>query len=291
MSNIFEYGLSYIQVGFRDSNGYFKGQQSVPDTVANNTTSHSYMCFNPVTFEHAQPTNTEWTDFGGQNIRGQKRGGVESLGSGTFTLSEYDTTFAAMINATAIDTTSVTDWKMTPSNTNATTIPAMFLIESRKGMIPDDVTGTITDKWSHWVYPNVQISVAPASASQAGGVNPNPTSFTYTPNFSNRRLDGRTFLAANTTVVGGKDMRYHYETDYPIAATMYTKDAVTTTFILGYRPKASIASGAADNSITNNGTTLVVTSVSTSTGVVTLAVAGTAAHIVVAVYETEFVAI
>lgn len=291
MSKQFLYGMYYIQIGFRDSNGYFKGQQSDPDNVAANTTSHSYVCFNPVSFEHPSPTRTEWTDFGGQSIRAQKLGGVETLGSGTFTLSEYDNTMHAMIASTAVDSASVTDWELTPSNINAVNIPAFFLVASLKSQVVNDVTGVVTDKWSHTVYPNVQMAVTPPNHSQSGGVNPQPVQFTFTPSFSGRRLDGRTFLAANTTVVGGRDVRYNLQTDYPVTATLYVKDGSTTTFILGYRPKASTATGVLNNSITNNGVTEAVTSVDTTTGVVTLAAAGTTAHIINVLYETEYVAI
>lgn len=291
MSKAFRYGLYYIQIGFRDSNGYFKGQQSTPDSVADNTTSHSYVCFNPVSFEHPSPTRTEWTDFGGQSIRAQKLGGVETLGSGTFTLSEYDNTLHSMIASTAVDSSTVTDWEQTPSNINAVNLPAFFLVVSTKSQIVNDTTGAVTDAWSHDVYPNVQIAITAPNASQSGGVNPQPVQFTFTPSFSGRRLDGRTFLLANPTVVGARDMRYNIKSDYPLAATMYTKDAIATSFILGYRPKASTATGVLNNSITNNGVTEAVTSVSTTTGVVTMSAAGTATHIVNVLYETEYVAI
>lgn len=291
MSSNFVYGLYYLQIGFRSSAGYFMGQISTPDAPTVNTTSHSYVVFNPVSFEHPSPTRTEWTDFGGQSIRAQKLGGVESLGSGTFTLSEYDNTLHAMIASTAIDTTTVTDWEQTPSNINAVNLPAFLMIVSTKSQVVNDVTGVVSDKWNHWVYPNVQIAVNPPNASQSGGVNPNPVSFTYTPSFSGRRWDGRTFLAASPTVVGNKDMRYQIVSDYPLTGTTYIRNGAATTFSLGYRPKASTATGTADNSVTNQGVTEAVTSISTTTGLVTMSAAGTSGHIVNVVYETEYVAI
>lgn len=290
MTTDFQYGMYYIQVGFRDSNGYFKGIQTVPDTVADNTTSNSYVLFNPVDFTHPAPTFELATDQGGQKIRAQADLGASNFGEGSFTLSEFDDTFHAYIRGVTVDASTMSGWRQVGGSINTVVAPHFFLIASMQIQVVA-TDGTSTSKWSHWVYPNVQIRPAYPSGSQSGGVNPNPLSYTFVPSTASRGLDGRLFSATSMALTDDSDTVYRIQSANAIAATMYTKDGATTTFTLGYRPSTSDATGAATNSITNNGTTLSVTTVNTTTGVVTLSAAGTASDIVIVVYETAFTAI
>jgi hypothetical protein len=290
MSKAFVYGLYYLQIAFRDSSGYMKGVQTIPNTVANNTTSHAYLLPDPVDFTHPAPTFELATDRGGQKIRAQADLGASDLGEGSFTLSEFDDIFHAYVRGVTVDTATVSGWRQVAASINTVTAPNFFLMATTKTQIVSS-TGSSTTRYKSWVYPNVQIRPAYPNLSQNGGVNPNPVAYTFVPSTGSRAMDGRLFSATAMAATDNMDTFYIIESDSPLAATMYTKDAAATTFVLGYRPTTSDATGAATNSITNNGSTLVVTSVSTTTGVVTLAAAGTAAHIVNVLYETNFVAI
>lgn len=290
MSNAFVYGLYQIQIAARDNNGYMKGSSTTPNSVANNTTSHAYRLPQPVDFTHAAPTFETVTDRGGQKIRAQADLGASDYGEGSFTLSEFDDAFHALIRGTTVDTSTVSGWRQVASSVNTVTSPNLFLMATTKAQIVAS-DGSSTTRYKSWIYPNVQIRPAFPNLSMNGGVNPNPVAYTFVPSTGSRAMDGRLISAMSMSVTDNMDMFYIVESDSPLAATMYTKDAAATSFILGYRPTTSDATGAATNSITNNGSTLVVTSVSTTTGVVTLAAAGTAGHIVIALYETNFVAI
>jgi hypothetical protein len=287
MSSDFQYGMYYIQIGFRDTSGYFKGQQTVPDTVADDTTSNAYVLFNPVDFTHPQPTFDLATDQGGQKIRAQADMGASDYGEGSFTLSEFDDVFHAYIRSVTVDATTVSGWRQVGSSINTVVAPRLFLIASMQVQVVAS-DGTTSSKWSHWIYPNVQIRPAYPNGSQSGGVNPNPLAYTFVPSTASRGLDGRLFSATNMALTDDQDTMYRIESANAISACLYTKDGSTTTFTLPYLPSTSDATGAATNSITNNGTTLTVSSVNTSTGVVTLSAAGTASDIVVVVYETAF---
>ncbi len=284
----FQYGAYYLQIAFRDSNGYPKGQQTSPDSVANDTTMHAYLMKNIISFTPPTPTRELATDRGGQKIRAQADMGVSDFGVATLELSEFDDVFHSYITASSIDTGTPTGWRQAGVNVNNVDIPAMFVIATAQ---VQSISGTsITKKYRHWILPNAQIRAATPNVSQGSGVNPNPLSYEIVPNVSYRTLTGELFSATAMAVEDDNDLFYTILTSNPIGITSYTANAANPeTFTLGYRPLTTQAT-TSDKVLTQNGVADTIVSLSTTTGVLTTAT-GTAGDIYTIVYETSYQAI
>lgn len=292
MAKQFIYAPSYVQVMRRSSAGYPMGQLTSPDSPANDTTTHAYLMKNVISFQGSEPSRVIATDLGGQKIRAQVDMGIESFGSGTLTLSERDDVFEALVLGGAVDASTPSGWRQSGSNVNQVVLPALFLVITTKAQVIDDTTTppTISPKWTHFVFPNCQISKGASSAAQGGGANPNPLTYTITPNISYRDLTGRPFSATAMSLTDDSDLSYVIQSNNPLGITTYTANAANPeTFTLGYRPLT--AHGVTtDKLLTQNGVADTIVSLSTSTGVLTTAT-GTAGDIFVIVYETVYQAI
>lgn len=282
----FQYGQYYIQWCARDSNGYARGATATPDALADDSTTHSHLCTNPVDFTHAAPTRDTATDQGGQSIRGQADMGISAYGTGTFTLSELDDTLTAYFNASTIDTTTITNWRQLGYNALLASLPRGLLVASMK--VQDISTGS--DLWTHYVYPNVQVAPVFPSGSQGSGVNPNPLQYTYIPSPSTRSLTGELFSTLGMAQTDNKELMYRIRSSYPLGITCYQANGVATSFITGYRGVSSEVAFA-ENSFTKNGTQQAPTTYVNTTGVVTLSAAGSSGDVHIAVYATNYTAI
>lgn len=286
MSQDFIHSVSYIQVAFRDSNGYPIGQETSPDSVAQDTTTHAYLLKNVVEFTPPEPSFARATDRGGMKIRAQVDMGVTDFGEASFQLSEFDDVFHAYITGSTVDSTSVSGWRQVGSNINKVAPPAFFVIISTQAY---DVTND-TSKWSHWIMPNAQIRPTIPSATQGDGENPNPVNYTVTPNTSSRALTGELFSGMSLTLEDDKDLIYRMQTSLPIGITTYVEAGTPDgQFVLGYRP-ASDESTTTDKYATDEGSSTTISSCNTTTGAVTVTTADAGDRIVM-VYETNYTAI
>jgi len=215
--------------------------------------------------------------------------GVSAFGEGTIELSEFDDIFHSYITGGAVDSSTVSGWRAVGGNINKVTSPAGFLVVSAKAQVVNDTTGAVSDKWSHWIYPNVQVRPAYPNASQNAGVNPNSLSYTFVPSRATRGLDGLLFSATSLSMEEDSDLMYHLETDNPIAVTTYVEAATPDgSFTLAYKPLTT-ESDTTDKKITANGAAATITSINTTTGAVVCSTA-TAGQRFVAVYETAYIA-
>jgi hypothetical protein len=242
--------------------------------------------------EFGSPTPTIETAIfqGGQKIRGSMVLGVTDMGAATFVLADHNETFYAYVKGATIDVTTNTEWAMSPANIGQTVFPRMVAMIA--GKFHHGTTGATY--WMNWVFHNVEITVTePPSTSQTGGVNPNPTGYTMALSDSSKNgLTGRNFSSSSgMAVVDGTDAWTMIRTTKPLALTTFVADGVELGYTLGYRPWNSDATGAAQNSITLNGTTDAATSVNTTTGAVVYSPAGTTGDIYQCAYQTEFTAI
>lgn len=287
MSRDAQYGMFYIQVAVRDSNGYPKGVQTSPDSVAANTTMNPIVLDNVANFTPPQPTYETFTERGGQKILSQASMGVSDFGAAQMVLTSYDDVFHALITNTAVDVGTPTGWRQSAMNVNDTAPLSFFVVASMKAQSRSG--SSITTKWTHWIMPNCQIRPAYPEGKQDGGVNPNPLTYQIVPNVSNRTLTGELFSATDMSVEDDRDLFYRIQTANRITFTSYTANAANPeTFTTPYKPLTSQAT-TSDKILTEQGVADTIVSFSTSTGVLTTAQT-TSGFLFVVVYETDFVA-
>jgi hypothetical protein len=169
-----------------------------------------------------------------------------------------------------------------PNSQNVST-PQFFL-----GLVVGFQTAAGTNEYATIVYPNVQIARAIPGASTEGGDNPGALTYTVTPTASTRAVTGDLYSATGLGLTDDKDIVTVYRYTYPFCVTTFVDDNSTGSFTLGYLPTSSDATGAASLRLTDEGVTMTVTSVSTSTGVVTQSASSDAGDKIVAFYPTSF---
>lgn len=281
-------GAYHFLIAKRNSNGYPVGQVADPETIANGTTMQPLYIGSLIDFTPETPTEVTATNFGGQTVISQTTLGTSSLGTATFQLSEYDERLLPLLNNTVLDVAEVDGFAETAENINQTVFPRFFVMVAQR--FTNSTNGA--DEWKMRIYHNCQVRPANrGNISQAGGENPNPTSFVLTPSKSTRKLSGRPFSATTgLKVEKASDTVTVIRAKYPLSFTSHKAAAADTGYVLGYRPIFNTASGATDNSLTKNGVTLSATSLSTTTGALVFT-AGSDADFHVALYQTLFQAI
>lgn len=289
MTSSAQYGMYVVQIATRDSNGYPKGTQTVPNTVANDTTMTPMVLDTGISFTPPSPTYSTFTERGGQKILSQASMGVSELGTATLEVSAFDDAVHALVSGTTVDTGTPTGFRQSAFNANQVT-PLSFIVmlssraNSRSG-------STITSKWNHWILPNCQIRPAVPSATQNDGVNPNTVTYSIVPNVSTRAaVTGELFSITAMAVTDNSDSFYRIQTANPLTFMSYTGtgSANPETWTPAYLPLTSHAT-TSDKVLTENGVSDAITAFSITTGVLTTATAGAAGNIYTLAYETNFV--
>ena len=282
-------GAYHLQVAFRDDDGYPMGTDTTPDVVSNNATTHAYYVGGLDKLTGATPTIDVAINKGGQKVVSKTPLGIADWGTPGIVLSEFNEVLNAYIKGATADVTTMTEWVQSPANVNQLDFPRMVILVAAKFTHSSD----LTDYYLNWVFHNGQWNeTAPAGTSQEPGVNPNPSGYQLDLSLSTRNgATGRPFSASSGVyVVGAADTYTRIRSRYPLSITTYVDDGSTGSFVLGYRPVYTDNTGAATNSITKNGTTTAVTSVTVATGAVVIT-PGSATDRWVVCYPTQFTAI
>lgn len=285
-TNMLVAGIYYLWIAFRDSDGYPEGSNTTPNTRTVNTAYHAYRVKHPVSFTPPAPSYETATRRGGMKLVGQRDLGLSDYGVGTIVLDSFDEQFHAYITETSVDTSTMSGWDITTAGDTESARPQLIV-----GLTIGVTTEAGTDEFMTVIFHNATIRPAKPASSQEGGVNPNPLSYELVPNVSSRTGIGRLYSAMAFNIVENNDTFMLVRHDDPIFVSTYIANGVATTFVLAYRPTSSDATGAANNSITNEGATLAVTSVNTTTGVVTFSAAPTSGNRIIVAFPTRYVAI
>jgi hypothetical protein len=291
MTSSAQYGMYVVQIATRDSNGYPKGVQTTPNTVADNTTMTPMVLDTGISFTPPSPTYSTFTERGGQQILSQASMGVSELGTATLELSAFNDALHALVTSSAVDTGTPTGWRQVGGNVN--NVAPLDFVVMLSAKVQSRTGAAITTKWSHWILPNCQIRPAYPNMSQGDGVNPNPLSYSIVPSTSNRAaITGELFSATAMALTGNADSIYRIESSNRIHFMSYTAtgSANPETFTTAYKPLTSHAT-TTDKVLTEAGVSDTITAFSTSTGVVTTATAGAAGNIYVLAFETDFVSV
>lgn len=275
-------GLFHAWVATRNTNGYPMGSDTTPNVVANGETKNAYKLIGPVEAAVPAPTRDIATFRGGLTILGQRAMGVSDFGSFDLTLSGFDETFHAMVSGSTVDVSTHTELAITSPNFANASLPQLIL-----GLSIGLQTDGGDNQYLTVVFHNVQIAPALPTAGQDSGVNPRPLVYTVTPSLSNRTGWGMLYSATGLGVQNNTDVCAYVRYTHPMMLATYIDNGAATTFTLSYRPVSTNATNTT-NIVLRNGAKVNPTSISDTTGVVTIT-AATAGDIWTVLYPTNFI--
>ena len=216
----------------------------------------------------------------GNRLIAQMDIGASPISPFDLTFGINDETFQALVTGGTVDITTYDGVTVTGMDTGQVTPPALRFCITVQAKDDGSWSG-----FDNYFWNNVQMRWGGQGASEATGEDPNPLTFTITPQESDRDPMGGAL-----TTIQQQRMVTRVRSSYPMFTETYIGDNSTTTTTLSYLPIYSTATGASDNFVMVNGVATSVTSINTSTGVVTFSSAPAADAIVQITYQTSYVA-
>ena len=271
------YGLQYGWVTRIDGNGIATGQldPDAPGTAP--LTSSAFLIHGPMTLKLAKSKRNTTKFSGGGVSEGSVQGGVTNIDNAELQVSQDDTDLRALIQGGLLDTTTLTGTEISAPNHMNPNPPMVAFC----GICKIDLKGSVKrSEYKHFFYPRCTMSVAEPDTSQADSdqTNPSPLTITIAPNVTNKFVGGVAMTIAQNWYQSS-EFQYEKRLLYPLWLTAWLQDGIATTFTLGYVPKYSdVTAGKLNNWVLRNGTPTAPTSISTTTGLVTMAAVGTAAQ-------------
>lgn len=280
-------GFPYAQVWTVDDDGYAKGQQSDPNSVSDGTTTHAMLMKDTKTAGFTPPTRNVLHITGGDTWRGSFMFGIGSIDPFDLSLAYLDADLVALLTGSSVDQTTNAEWSVFGMDYNETDLVQVGLMLQTNFQSKE--TATLgANRWLNIIFPKCQISPNwPPLGWQAEA----PLTYRVQPTMTSKWPNGDAF-DSNQGWEDNQAVAMGIITDYPLALTTYVADGVATTFTAGYRPISStVTINNTPNHFAVNGTPTALSSIVTTTGIATLAAAGSASDIDVLMYETKFVAI
>lgn len=258
-----------------------------PDSVGvGPTVSPAFLLKGPMTLKTAKGSRStvEWR--GGGRPEGKTQAGLDSIGDAELQLSQWDTSLDPFMMGGLLDTTSLVNAEISaPNNINPTPNTVACC-----GIVKINLQGSVKGvKYVHFFYPRATMSRETPDAQQVDGnqKNPSPITIKITPSVTDHFWNGIAF-GANQGYYTNSEFELALTYPYPYFFDTWIADGTATTFTTTYLPKKStVALGKTDNWFTKNGALVVPTSISTTTGVVTLASAGSASDIINLMYPID----
>ncbi len=280
-----------LQIAKRDLDGYPIGIASDgtipdPDVVTPGETYHMLTVSGYVD-RTAPAKEIEYaTDLSDGTNKGDIPMAITSYGTGEITLSEEDETALNMIRKTVSDSTMNTAWVMTTGNDTDIDAPAMIIMFTDR--MKDQKGGGFWYK--NTIYHNAQITVTtPSGASQSGGTNPNPQTWSYTVSPSDRvSVTGYLFSGTDLEVLEDNDTFSVIRSPAPLSMSVHIGDGTTDPWATQYRPLYNTVTGALHNTITKEGVLYPVTSYNVTTAAIVPTALVTSGHRVITLYETAY---
>ncbi len=282
----FPHGLAYCQVALVGTNGRAYG--TAGPAMANGATSGAYLINDPISGELPIPDRTTIDFTGGDRWLGSYQYGITSLGSFNLQVADWDATLIAMVTGAKVDQTTNQKWTVAAENVLKDRLPQVcvmltFRLQSRE-------SGTDGgDFFINYVIPRAWMApkgVAGAPNFQSKGT----VSYQVTPTAGGAWPIGIPFSTANQGWQDNKTPVFAIISDNPLGLATFIGDGILTSFTAPYLPvTTTVASGNAGNLHALNGAAAALTSVSDTTGLVTLTAAGSAADYHGLMYETNFV--
>lgn len=278
-------GANVLQIATRTSAGYATGQAGT--APANGTTSHAYMTQDISTsgFSPRAPVVVEFE--AGNAIVGKTSYGGSDLQAFDITGDAEDHSIMALTNGSNKDTTTVSGWEVVGSNPLRIAMPDMIVMITNE-FISREAATKGTTFYRNVIIPSCKIRCNIGGFAFQGKV---PFTMNVTPTSAAKFPNGVAF-SSNQAWADNTIDHYVIVTENPLALTTFISDGTETDFITGYRPVSTVVTiSTRPNWFARNGTAQALSSIVTTTGVATMAAAGTAGDFNVLVYETNFVTI
>ncbi|MHC4302565.1 MAG: hypothetical protein ACYS7Y_35340 [Planctomycetota bacterium] len=272
----------------RSTTGYPRGQETDPDNASQDTV-HSSLVIEGVTFTPGVRVNPVVTIAGAQRILGRVVLPAADFGSPAYDVPYLNDLFSTIFIRKGTIDSSTLGRHTTGDNAQQNVFVPSFV----RFMIRVQDVETGKEYWENLSYLNCRNrETTPGGAGRVTGDAENPNPFAYagelTP--STRDMSGSLISALNLASTGGKDTMIRTISDNRTHVVNWISDGIATTFTLPYLPLSSTAiSGTGANIVTVDGVVTAVSSISTTTGLVTLTAAPAAAAEVVVDYETDFI--
>lgn len=283
------FAFDYMFVWRVDNNGIAVGQLDPVLPGVPPLTSHALKVEGGMTATLPGATFGAFEFRGAGTYEGRVDGGLESFSEGTIELSQCDINLAILLSGGKADTTTITGGTIIWSNNNMNPSPrdvGIMLIRRIK-----DQVGAGAISYATTLFPRVQVRMVQGNFSQDTGMNTSPVTLTIQPSAARNFPWGEAF-GTNQDWHNNQSIEFNINSDFPWAATSFIADGTDTTYVLGYRPKFDTTTDGRGGAIyAINGIPTAPTSVNTTTGVVTLAAAGTAGDRHVAFYQTEYLGV
>lgn len=281
------FSILYMQVYRLTAGGIGVGTMN-PNALTPGATGHAYRVVGVISNTLPAPTYELATFQGDQKILGQADLGVTDFGSFEIQLAGIDATLETLLAGHNVDTTTITSATISSPNTAVGSVNQVGIILT--GQIQSRDTATQgTNQYYTLIFPRCEVRVSRPGLSQSGGINPNPVTLNVVPTLGGHFPGGNAFSATQAWD-DNKSLFYSIVANAPYSFTAFVQDSSDTTYVLGYRPTTN-TTNQTDHIWTVNGAITAPSSVDTTTGVVTLAAAGTSGHIATGLYKTNFVAI
>ena len=224
--------------------------------------------------------------FGATTFKGSALAGIEPPDALTGTISITKDALNVLSNDATLDTTTVANAIVTSTNPNnlvPNTVGCMF--SQPKQTASSGCDGAT--EYRTFILPKGQMVANPSALTVDAGNDTQPVNLTFTPTMSNTHGWGTAF-GTNEGFADNKTWYYWLESDYPYLCTTWIADGVETTFTTEYLPAFSdVTNGNTYNIFTINGTVTAPTSFSTTTGLVTVAAAGTSGDVHTVFYQVN----
>lgn len=273
-----------------DSSGYATGQ-SDPATMAANTASGAYVFNDPKTasIAHVDPTTLQ-PGAGDRTAVFTMQFGMPVHSAFDLQVQDLDQTLWALINNASLNTATSskhTFWGNNARKANPVTFGVM--LTQRFQPMGSGIDGP--DQYFHRIFPRCEVSIKDGAATHQSE---SPTTLRITPKIGAKFPTGQGYGSAspglNLGLVQDQTEVVYDITANPLHLMTYKANGVATTYTATYKPLSStVTLAASPNYQTINATPTAPSSVSTSTGVVTLAAAGASGDMVELFYETDFV--
>lgn len=278
-------GWDTWQVFTTNSSGYPTGVAGT--SPANNTTSSARRNRSNVTATFNSSTPEQLQFRGGDTILGSMSFGGGDLTTIDVDASGIDAAFESILSSALVDSTSNSQMIVTGPNTNNENLPVVGHIFTQKFQSRAAATNGQLQYLNRFVMSST-VRIIPNTMTYRGE---SLRRYSITPTKASR-LPWGTLLGANQSFTNSEADHIDIISEYPLSLTTYISDGTEVTFVAGYRPvSTTVTISASLNQFAREGTAQALSSINATTGVATMAAAGSAGNLNVLVYGTRFVAI
>jgi hypothetical protein len=289
--NVYRFDQAFIWRAGSDGIGV--GQLD-PDLVAGGTldatTSHAKQLHGTIDVNLPQFSYDSFSFLGGTVFEGTAQGGISAITDGTMNLSQLDGDTLALLRGGLVDTSTISNTTLFAPNYNEESRQFGLLLVSK---IQSRLSGSAGTNLSlNVVLPKVEFSAnALATLTRTAGENTTPLPLTFNVQSASVFPMGVAFSATQGWK-NNENFMYYQTADNGFAMTAFVQDGLATTYTTEFKPAlTTVTGGNTDNSYTVGGVPTAPTSHNATTGVVTLAVAGSASVVAQAFYQTNYEAV